>query len=136
MGERGTKVYFVKQLQVRDKDANDESATRLIPMMREYTVFNVDQCENLPARVITLGNTKPRNPDQRDTTVDEFLACTGASIREGSGEAYYRPSDDFISLPRFQDFKSGAHFYGTAFHELGTLARADDRRRLVLCCLR
>jgi antirestriction protein ArdC len=31
----------------------------------------------------------------------------------------YRPSDDFISLPRFQDFKSAAHFYGTAFHELG-----------------
>jgi antirestriction protein ArdC len=118
-GERGTKVYFVKQLQVRDKGADDETATRLIPMLREYTVFNVDQCENLPPRVMTLANTKPRNPDQRDATVDEFLECSGANIREGSGEAYYRPSDDFISLPRFQDFKSSAHFYGTAFHELG-----------------
>jgi antirestriction protein ArdC len=118
-GERGTKVYFVKQLQVRDKDSDDESATRVIPMLREYTVFNVDQCENLPARVVTLGNTKPRNPDQRDATADEFLACSGANIREGSGEAYYRPSDDFISLPSFAAFKSAAHFYGTAFHELG-----------------
>src|SRR6202048_4668918 len=27
-GERGTKVYFVKQLQVRDKDSDDESACR------------------------------------------------------------------------------------------------------------
>jgi hypothetical protein len=44
-GERGTKVYFVKQLQVRDQGSDDNSATRLIPMMREYTVFNVDQCE-------------------------------------------------------------------------------------------
>ena len=35
------------------------------------------------------------------------------------GEAYYRPGDDFISLPRFEAFKSAAHFYGTAFHELG-----------------
>jgi antirestriction protein ArdC len=118
-GEHGTRVYFVKQLAVRDKDSDDESATRVIPMLREYTVFNVDQCENLPARVVTLGNTKPRNPDQRDATADVFLACSGATIREGSGEAYYRPSDDFISLPRFQDFKSAAHFYGTAFHELG-----------------
>jgi antirestriction protein ArdC len=118
-GERGTRVYFVKQLQVRDKDSDDESATRLVPMLREYTVFNVDQCENLPARVITLSNTKPRNPDQRDASVDEFLACSGATIREGSGEAYYRPSDDFISLPAFASFKSAAHFYATTFHELG-----------------
>ena len=118
-GERGTKVYFVKHLQVSNKDSDDKSATRTVPMLREYTVFNVEQCENLPARVVTLGNTKPRNPDQRDATADVFLACSGATIREGSGEAYYRPSDDFISLPRFQDFKSAAHFYGTAFHELG-----------------
>ena len=34
-GERGTKVYFVKQLQVHDKGADDSSPTRLIPMMRE-----------------------------------------------------------------------------------------------------
>jgi antirestriction protein ArdC len=126
-GERGTKVLFVKQLQVRDKDSDDKSATRVIPMLREYTVFNVDQCENLPPRVITLANTQPRNRDERDPTVDEFLACGGANIREGSGEAYYRPSDDFISLPRFQDFKSAAHFYGTAFHELGHWTGHESR---------
>jgi antirestriction protein ArdC len=118
-GERGTKVYFVKQLQVRDQGADDSSSTRLIPMMREYTVFNVDQCENLPARVLTLGEVKARNPNERDATVDEFLAATGATIREGSGEAYYRPSDEVISMPRFEAFKNAAHFYSTAFHELG-----------------
>jgi antirestriction protein ArdC len=116
-GERGTKVYFVKQLQVRDAD--DETATRLVPMLREYTVFNVDQCENLPARVVTLGDVKPRNRDERDVTIDEFLRCSGASIREGAGEAYYRPGDDFISLPRFEAFENAAQFYATAFHELG-----------------
>jgi antirestriction protein ArdC len=118
-GERGTKVYFVKQLQVRDRDANDDDAMRVVPLLREYTVFNVDQCENLPARVITLPNPKPRNRDERDSSIDEFVACTGASIREGSGEAYYRPSDDYISLPLFEDFKTARHFYATAFHELG-----------------
>src|ERR1700732_3723297 len=38
-GEHGTKVYFVKQLQIKDGDDKD-TETRLIPMMREYTVFN------------------------------------------------------------------------------------------------
>jgi antirestriction protein ArdC len=117
-GEHGTKVYFVKQLQVRDKGMDDETA-RVVPMLREYTVFNVDQCENLPARVVTLGAVKPRNAEERDATIDEFLGCSGVTIREGAGEAYYRPSDDVISLPRFEAFKNAAHFYSTAFHELG-----------------
>jgi antirestriction protein ArdC len=118
-GEHGTKVYFVKQLQVREEGADDPSATRLVSMLREYTVFNVDQCENLPARATMPSEGKPRNRDERDATIDEFLACSGATIREGFGLAYYRPGDDFISLPRFEAFKSAAHFYAVAFHELG-----------------
>jgi antirestriction protein ArdC len=116
-GEHGTKVYFVKQLQARDAD--DEEKTRIIPMLREYTVFNVDQCDGLPARVMTVGTVKPRNRDEQDATIDEFLGCSGATIREGFGEAYYRPSDDYISLPAFGAFKNAAHFYATVFHELG-----------------
>ena len=117
-GETATKVYFVKQLQITDSD-DDAANTRVIPMLREYWVFNADQCEGLPARVMAPINVTPRNRDQRDATIDEFVACTGATVREGFGEAYYRPSDDFISLPSFAAFKSAAHFYGTAFHELG-----------------
>jgi antirestriction protein ArdC len=118
-GERGTKVYFVKQLQVRDERTEEEEATRVVPMMREYVVFNVDQCDGLPERVLTLGEVKRRNPDERDPTIDDFLACSGADIREGAGEAFYSPGGDFISVPRFEAFKSAAHFYGVAFHELG-----------------
>ena len=29
--------------------ADDDEVSRIVPMLREYTVFNVDQCENLPA---------------------------------------------------------------------------------------
>jgi antirestriction protein ArdC len=115
-GEHGTKVFFVKQLQVQDKGADDETATRLVPMLREYTVFNVDQCENLPD---TRKPIRVRNPDTRDELADAFLHSTGADIREGSGEAYYVPSRDFISMPAFAGFKGADHFYNVAFHELG-----------------
>jgi hypothetical protein len=39
----------------RAQGASDRisTSTRLIPMMREYTVFNVDQCDSLPDRIIT-----------------------------------------------------------------------------------
>src|ERR1039458_5129828 len=109
-GEHGTKVYFVKQLQVADRDG-EEGKTRIVPMMREYSVFNVDQCEGLPDRVLTLGEVKVRNFDERDATIDEFLGSSGVEIREGMGEAYYRPGADFISLPRFAAFRSAATFY-------------------------
>ena len=57
-------------------------------MMREYTVFNVDQCDGLPDGVITGKPMRVRNPDTRDELADEFLRSTGADIREGHGEAY------------------------------------------------
>src|ERR1700677_1445182 len=69
-GERGTKVYFVKQLQVSDQGADDNS-TRLIPIMRECTVFNVDQCEKLPDSVATGKPMRVRNPDARDELADD-----------------------------------------------------------------
>jgi antirestriction protein ArdC len=128
-GERGTKIYFVKQLQVRDEGADDSSSTRLVPMMREYTVFNVDQCESLPDSIYTGKPMRVRNPDTRDELADAFLCATGADIREGHGEACYTPSRDFISMPAFAGFKGADHFYNVAFHELshwtGHKARLD-----------
>src|SRR5258705_8240350 len=109
-GEHGTRVYFVKQLQVHDNGADDTSSTRLVPMMREYTVFNVDQCEKLPDSVNTGKPMRVRNPNTRDEVADAFLASTGADIREGHGEACYIPSRDFISIPAFHGFKGAYNF--------------------------
>jgi antirestriction protein ArdC len=116
-GEHGTKVYFVKQLQIKDSDG-EENETRLIPMLREYTVFNVDQCEHLPDSIKAGKPLRVRNPDTRDSLADEFLHATGADIREGHGEAYFVPSHDFISIPAFEAFKGADHFYNVAFHEI------------------
>jgi len=127
-GEHGTRVVFVKQLRVIDKNSatGDE---RLVPLMREYTVFNVAQCDGLPDGIVAGKPQRVRNPDGRDPLADEFLGSTGADIREGMGEAYYVPSKDFISMPAFAAFKGADHFYNVAFHELthwtGAKARCD-----------
>ncbi len=85
--------------------AEGDAATRLVPIMREYTVFNVDQCEGLPDRVAAGKPARVHNPAVRDAFADEFLRSTGADIREGHGEAYYVPSQDFISMSAFEAFK-------------------------------
>ena len=64
-GEHGTKVYFVKQLRV-SQGKGEEEDTRLIPMLREYTVFNVDQCDGLPDSIRAGKPMRVRNPDTRD----------------------------------------------------------------------
>ena len=116
-GEHGTKIIFVKQLQVKDGDG-ETADTRLVPMLREYTVFNVAQTENLPDSIKVGKPMRVRNPDARDELADDFLRLTGADFRMGSGEAYYAPGGDFISMPAFAAFKSADHFYCTALHEL------------------
>lgn len=129
--ETGVKIYFVKQLIVKDKtaaetdDGNDSS--RIVPMLREYTVFNVAQCDDLPEKVINPIKVAPRNSDERDQNADAFLASTHADIREGNGEAYYIPSQDYISMPAFAAFNGADHFYSTAFHELGHWTGAKHR---------
>jgi hypothetical protein len=98
-GERGTKVYFVKQLQVRDEAAEDETATRIVPMLREYTVFNVDQCERLPDRITAPVATKRRNPDERDATIDEFLPAAARTSGKGSGRRTTPPGRTSSACP-------------------------------------
>ena len=116
-GEHGFTVYFVKPMVGKKNDETGE-AGKAFTMLRAYTVFNVDQCENLPDRIVSPEPIKPRHTDERDATIDEFLAASGATIREGHGEAYFAPGADFISIPAFEAFKSAASFYGVTFHEL------------------
>ena len=79
-GEHGTKVYFVKQLQIKDGDG-EETDTRLVPMLREYTVFNVDQCENLPDTIKPGKPMRVRNPDTRPQRTRPIVGFTKATSR-------------------------------------------------------
>ena len=46
-GEHGTKVYFVKQLKVADRDG-EEGETRIVPMMREYLCSTLTSAKACP----------------------------------------------------------------------------------------
>jgi antirestriction protein ArdC len=125
-GEHGTPIYFVKPVPAKGDDESDGNGRRGMLLMR-YAVFNVSQCDGLPENLAALPEVTARHSDKRDATIDEFLAATGADIREGHGEAYYIPSRDFIALPAFAAFRSAAHYYGVAFHELGHWTGAKRR---------
>jgi antirestriction protein ArdC len=122
-GEHGQTVVFVKQMIV-DKDDDKH----VITILRAYTVFNVGQCEGLPARAFASGPVKVRNHDERDATIDEFIAATGATLVETNGDrACYRHASDSIEMPKFEGFDDAGAFYATAFHELGHWTGASHR---------
>jgi len=116
-GEHGTPVYFVSRFV--PKSERDSENPRTVGMMKVFTVFNVAQCENLPAKLLPQAPA-PRHEESRDATIDEFIAATGAAVSEGNTDrACYSPALDAITLPAFASFNSASAFYSTAFHELG-----------------
>jgi antirestriction protein ArdC len=124
-GEHGYTVVYVKQMVWKEKDTDEEKHGA---MMKAYTVFNIDQCDNLPEKVKTLGAVKHRNHDERDATIDEFIAATGADFREQhSDRACYHVGPDYVEMPKFEGFKSASNFYSVAFHELGHWTGSSTR---------
>lgn len=86
-------------------------------MLRTYTVFNADQCENLPERFqpapLALVAGK-----QRDDASEAALRSCGANILEGEASAYYVPGEDYVNMPRFELFEDAGGYLATLAHEL------------------
>jgi antirestriction protein ArdC len=127
-GEKSV-ATIVKVLQLKGKPKDGETEGDTFTTLKAYAVFNIAQCENLPDRVINAEPAKARHDDERDATIDEFIAATGADFRDdvGGDRAYFSPSRDFIAMPAFAAFNSAATYYATAFHELGHWTGAKSR---------
>ena len=96
-----------------------EESTGQRRVLKTYTVFNVEQIDNLPDRFLTppqapriLGDTA------HQSEIDAFIAASGARIIHGGNQACYRPAADVINLPHAADFDSYADYGATAAHEL------------------
>ena len=65
-GEHGTPVVFWKWLDVTDKQKDGTNKAKKIPFLRYYTVFNVDQTENIDAK---------KNPYCRNKGIPPYRGC-------------------------------------------------------------
>lgn len=121
-GEKSSLVIFYKTLDAADDDhQHDEEQHRRFVAKASY-VFNVDQVDNVD---VDVDAPKPDvDPVVRDQSAEAFLTATRAMIREGGDRAFYRPSDDTITMPdrwRFtgtETITPTEAWYATAFHEL------------------
>lgn len=134
-GEKGAPVVYADTIVRAEGDENDGSISgpgtddenvRFIPFLKSYTVFNVDQIENLPERYYTLATNQP-NPDQRIQNAEAYYKALGAVIQHTGLRACYIPSTDEIHIPPFEVFNDAESYYATLFHECVHWTRHESR---------
>ena len=111
-GARGVSILFFTPLEV-DSDRKDEDK-KVVPLVKKYTVFNIEQAENLPDDTVNHRMAIEQPTHQ----IHDYISATGAKILPGSDQAAYHPSFDVIRLPNQSAFDDEATYAGVVAHEL------------------
>lgn len=118
-GAKSHIVVFWKQTEV--KTAKDgEEKTEVIPLLRYYRVFHIDDCENISAKYPT-GSEEPFDADEEaDRIASEYFMRTSCKLVQNKRDsASYSPAFDRVMMPQIDQFDSMPHYYATLFHEIG-----------------
>ncbi|TCL06292.1 ArdC family protein [Sodalis ligni] len=112
-GERGTTAIFYTTPE-KEKEKG-EGGIEHIPMLKTFTVFNVEQIDgqSLASEVVSSEETFDPMPQ-----AESLFRNSGAKIIEKGQNAFFRPSTDEIYLPERHLFPEAADFYATGLHEL------------------
>jgi len=99
-GERGITVVYADRFipyRERTRAAQTGDEPDAIPFLKRFTVFNADQCEDVPAAIAPL--PEPLAENLILPQAEALIRATGADIRIGGNRAFYVPSEDFIQVP-------------------------------------
>lgn len=116
-GEKGTPVVYASTFKKKEQGDDGQEIEEEIPFLKEYTVFNAEQCEGLPAHFYQLSE-QPKEPIARIEHAEAFFAATGSDIRTGGNRAYYANEADYVQMPPLQTFRDAESYAGTLAHEL------------------
>ncbi|SUQ57185.1 DNA primase TraC [Raoultella terrigena] len=110
-GDRGTTAIFYTTFEKE----NDAGEVEQIPMLKTFTVFNVQQIDGLP---LTAEIVSPEAIFDPLPQAENLFSKTGANIIEKGQNAFFSPSTDEVWLPERYLFSDAVNFYATALHEL------------------
>jgi antirestriction protein ArdC len=119
-GEKGTTVVYADRFvpnEERRRAERDGDDAEAIPFLKRFTVFNTDQCEELPEDIATAPPPVPEGLILPQA--EALIAATGADFRIGGERAFYSPAQDFIQVPRPESYFEPINWHRTALHELG-----------------
>jgi antirestriction protein ArdC len=128
-GEKGTPIVFWKWVEVKPDTQTEETGEetqntptgKRVPILRYYTVFNVEQCEGFKT-LKPLVETKPTGKTLTPIEAAEGILSgnkNNVEVKHGGDKAFYSPLGDFIGMPHVEQFESMEAYYATRFHEEG-----------------
>jgi antirestriction protein ArdC len=118
-GEHGVNIIYYTLREVDDKD--DEPARKL-PMIKVFTVFNLEQLDG----VVDLQPVRASEWTPHEAA-ESLLLHSGAEIRHQGYQAFYSTVNDWIYLPPQRLFADAESYYSTALHELTHWTGHTDR---------
>lgn len=119
-GERGTTVVYADRFVPNDEKkraAETGEEAQAIPFLKRFTVFNTDQCDDLPDEIATVAPPPP--PGMIEPQVETLIKATGIDFRIGGSRAFYIPSEDYVQVPPPAAYFEPINWHRTALHELG-----------------
>ncbi len=115
-GEKSVPVIYYGSATRTQEDGTGAEGDETYRFLKSYPVFNVDQIDDLPAEFYQHQRSHlEKNPPRSER--EAFFAAIGAEVRHGGDHAFYRPSGDFIQMPRYGAFRDPEHYFATRAHE-------------------
>lgn len=114
-GEKGTAITFYKPIQI-----DDDGEEKTIPMLKTFTVFNVDQIDGIE---VATPEEQPKEftADQKTEAAVRLFECyaerSGIGFSTGGVYAFYSPSHDTIQMPERKTFTKESGYAATLLHE-------------------
>lgn len=122
--EQGTPAIFYQAFEKKtgEVDADGEPETEQIRVLRHFTVFNLDQIDDIEAP-----DPRPRFGFEPIEAAERILDASGLTILHGGTQACYKPAQDIIEMPNRDRFRAAADYYATALHELTHATKHPSR---------
>ncbi|VXD06747.1 DNA primase [Enterobacterales bacterium 8AC] len=133
-GEKSTLVTLFKPFEKKEADEQgkplfDEQGNAVVSQrnfMTSFHLFNVEQCENLPEKLLTpvsVAGDAAEIPEaqefERNQRAEQVVVCSGVPVdHRHQDRAFYSPGADRITMPHALQFKRPADYYSTLLHEL------------------
>ena len=124
-GEKASIAVFWKMLDAKE-EAERPDHRKKIPMLRYYSVFNVEQCEGIDYPKPDLP-TFAHDPIAEAEKIVAAMPTPPTITNTDHERAYYRPSTDTVNVPPLVRFENAAEYYSTLFHELTHSTRHPSR---------
>ena len=111
---------FWKLLKDQDEDTKEITT---IPILKYYSVFHLDQCENILPRWKQPLSSDPVTAlvldDKAEKVILDYVDRSGVTYNPcKSDRACYTPATDTITVPELSQYSDIAEFYSSAFHEI------------------